>query len=265
MRPGPVHPRSRGEHRDSGPSGERACGSSPLARGTRGRADPGQAARRFIPARAGNTGAAPAQRRRSPVHPRSRGEHLAIIVTMAGYRGSSPLARGTQPALHRVPDGHRFIPARAGNTPGRASSTRCPSVHPRSRGEHVRPGGGLRRVHGSSPLARGTRSAVRGSDRRLRFIPARAGNTSAAPSCGPGANGSSPLARGTPRRGPARPGPKRFIPARAGNTARSRGASRCSAVHPRSRGEHEAARRALVAFAGSSPLARGTPRDSSAT
>ena len=53
--PNTVHPRSRGEHEAQDAPDTAAAGSSPLARGTRpsrGRSIP---ARRFIPARAGNT------------------------------------------------------------------------------------------------------------------------------------------------------------------------------------------------------------------
>ena len=112
----PVHPRSRGEHSNRAPPPTSSNGSSPLARGTR-RFDTAEILRRrFIPARAGNT--RPGRRRRPwpPVHPRSRGEHTS--PTAAGWRttGSSPLARGTPRFRRRLRLGHRFIPARAGNT-----------------------------------------------------------------------------------------------------------------------------------------------------
>ena len=52
--------------------------------------------------------------------------------------------------------------------------------------------------------------------------------------------------------------PHRFIPARAGNTGHCRGPRPTSPVHPRSRGEHSDMPGHAGAFAGSSPLARGT-------
>ena len=71
----PVHPRSRGEHSVKCTPRPAPVGSSPLARGTRHARVPCAVARRFIPARAGNTDHEPAHHRPRPVHPRSRGEH----------------------------------------------------------------------------------------------------------------------------------------------------------------------------------------------
>ena len=71
----PVHPRSRGEHYGGRGSGKSHFGSSPLARGTRGSYQHGCCDRRFIPARAGNTGRFWWRVGRQAVHPRSRGEH----------------------------------------------------------------------------------------------------------------------------------------------------------------------------------------------
>ena len=115
--PSSVHPRSRGEH---------ARGSTPAG-----------ASRRFIPARAGNTGRS--------------------VIGMESC--------------------HRFIPARAGNTCEPQPMDYPSAVHPRSRGEHVDLGVIRHPVDGSSPLARGTRRGRATPTPELRFIPARAGNT----------------------------------------------------------------------------------------
>ena len=172
-------------------------GSSPLARGTPPAVPEGELGERFIPARAGNTVVDDGRGVLGPVHPRSRGEHGGSL--------DDPMGRG------------RFIPARAGNTSPSPTHCRALPVHPRSRGEHLPPYSPELKPHGSSPLARGTqRSPVTGAS-RTRFIPARAGNTSASPSA---------------------PSP--------------------TTVHPRSRGEHTTAVRVPLAEAGSSPLARGT-------
>ena len=172
----------------------------------------------------------------------------------------------------------RFIPARAGNT--RPSRCRCSAapVHPRSRGEHgdltaTGDAGG-----GSSPLARGTLPPRAFEILQRRFIPARAGNTSAKHMTALDAavhprsrgehraaltgsshrSGSSPLARGTLGNVRRHTNATRFIPARAGNTCVAFVATMVLRVHPRSRGEHAVKRLAIHCAGGSSPLARGT-------
>ena len=277
--PCPVHPRSRGEHRGCAEGATYGIGSSPLARGTPSGGAGAGPARRFIPARAGNTSLAGPAIEPGAVHPRSRGEHRCCPMAVGVANGSSPLARGTPHPDGDCYEGDRFIPARAGNTG--SCGRRAPSgpVHPRSRGEH-----GPRRYipshrYGSSPLARGTHTDSSVGTYRCRFIPARAGNTPDAPrqtsstSVHPRSRGehpvaaplavfhagSSPLARGT--QGVDEPCllVDRFIPARAGNTDRSGTYRPVSTVHPRSRGEHATKGAAGYPRVGSSPLARGTP------
>ena len=254
----PVHPRSRGEHSLTIVSRTIRPGSSPLARGTRGPLNefPGEVT----------------------VHPRSRGEHFRSQGAVRLRTGSSPLARGTPMSDHSSGIGRRFIPARAGNTRAGRRAPRHGAVHPRSRGEHIRKHWGGSTWYGSSPLARGTLPRRLGRDRGRRFIPARAGNTSArdgtrssppvhprsrgehmsTPAGRTGMPGSSPLARGT-RCGRRREWiGDRFIPARAGNTARGLPLDCHSTVHPRSRGEHGPRAPPVRRESGSSPLARGT-------
>ena len=212
-----VHPRSRGEHTVADYVGRARDGSSPLARGTRRSGTRSRRPGRFIPARAGNTSRAGSPARARPVHPRSRGEHPSAGGHAPASSGSSPLARGTREygCTRRI--GNRFIPARAGNTPLRASNGDTSTVHPRSRGEHYPGVRGRKDQYGSSPLARGTLDDGNGMRLRHRFIPARAGNTPVRVGClslpsvhprsrgehalGGGETqahlGSSPLARGT--------------------------------------------------------------------
>ena len=133
------------------------------------------------------------------------------------------------------------------------------AVHPRGRGEHSSISFEIQRGDGSSPRARGTRTA--GADRRSswRFIPAGAGNTvlRATEPCRPPVHPRGRGEHGFSRSMLSRCG--RFIPAGAGNT-------RCEAiwpawatVHPRGRGEHIRACAAPAFASGSSPRARGTP------
>ena len=212
-----VHPRSRGEHLDAWWSDPITDGSSPLARGTPEIVPLHPRPVRFIPARAGNTSRRSSSRVITPVHPRSRGEHVTMATTDNNWTGSSPLARGTRPSGRRGRGFGRFIPARAGNTPAAPPHPTPLPVHPRSRGEHGTSSDSTISYCGSSPLARGTLrppAERRGPD---RFIPARAGNTPIRAAAGRGRTvhprsrgehsptpgsahawtGSSPLARGT--------------------------------------------------------------------
>ena len=166
--------------------------------------------------------------------------------------------RGTQGIYLRLFYGVRFIPACAGNTRGHAAGFQNLTVHPRMCGEHFVFIPLLVVYGGSSPHVRGTHGYL--SQRRdlIRFIPACAGNTSAAtPSfqttavhprmCGEHHRwsqeetnnlGSSPHVRGTPGIFPKGFGLKRFIPACAGNTCLEISAYRYGTVHPRMCGEH---------------------------
>ena len=132
----PVHPRSRGEHSVRTPARVPLTGSSPLARGTLCVIHRDAVPRRFIPARAGNTGSRGTARRLEAVHPRSRGEHDTCSPQRGHRPGSSPLARGTQQGGPDPVAQERFIPARAGNTGTRRRAAPGSPVHPRSRGEH---------------------------------------------------------------------------------------------------------------------------------
>ena len=151
--------------------------------------------------------------------------------------------------------------------------------HPRSRGVYYRQATAVRRLGGSSPLARG----LLHDDRVLRdgpgIIPARAGFTSRRPPTGvptrdhprsrgvyhaePGAKlhvgGSSPLARGL-QWGPVKQGGRAgIIPARAGFTAWLCACRMGPRDHPRSRGVYWNPAIHDAKSNGSSPLARGLP------
>ncbi len=152
-------------------------GLSPLARGTQGLNKYQSIQCRFIPAGAGNTQHSGNICHPSPVYPRWRGEHPGTPTRQHYHFGLSPLARGTQGHKKEPLYRRRFIPAGAGNTPGRPSDYFGVSVYPRWRGEHVTPSSPPLSTAGLSPLARGTRRASRKRKTRCRFIPAGAGNT----------------------------------------------------------------------------------------
>ena len=237
----PVHPRAGGEHYACPVTRRRRYGSSPRGRGTRTDERAERFARRFIPARAGNT--APAELEGAFVH------------------GSSPRGRGTPFDSEEGDEQRRFIPARAGNTGRRGFVARHDAVHPRAGGEHQAPVPALLIAPGSSPRGRGTRARRPWTAPPRRFIPARAGNTrsgSASPTRAPvhpragGEHhpksgrygqgiGSSPRGRGTRSWRASRNRFRRFIPARAGNTRTRRTRNRRRTVHPRAGGEHATA------------------------
>ena len=193
--------------------------------------------------------------------------------------GSSPRVRGTPLGGSRAHRPVRFIPACAGNTIRSPARTATCSVHPRVCGEHD-PAEASRVVeHGSSPRVRGTLSLRKPVAELHRFIPACAGNTSAASKPGAACSvhprvcgehcclviwgysvaGSSPRVRGTLAPEPELEAPERFIPACAGNTRRSTAPLSCRSVHPRVCGEHSNAGENDVSAVGSSPRVRGTP------
>ena len=95
------HPRSRGVYRPPFRISRTRAGSSPLARGLRGRNIPTVRGIRIIPARAGFTGGSVHVGRLDPDHPRSRGVYVESNPFDQSSWGSSPLARG----LHR----HLFL------------------------------------------------------------------------------------------------------------------------------------------------------------
>ena len=161
----------------------------------------------------------------------------------------------------------------------RASSSKAPADHPRSRGEYR-----WRRVvvsvtRGSSPLSRGIPSHLRAASVLRRIIPALAGNTrrpggrthrdwdhprsrgeyTSSHLGGVCLRGSSPLSRGILVDLPLLSGRLGIIPALAGNTLLDAMDREDQRDHPRSRGEYSAHDRVNQVREGSSPLSRGIP------
>ena len=119
-----VHPRVRGEHATPRCSFSQADGSSPRPRGTRITTYHIPTEWRFIPASAGNTNFIGGVMRLDTVHPRVRGEHVALLVVAVMKTGSSPRPRGTLGVVHFAEGLWRFIPASAGNTPASPRRTK---------------------------------------------------------------------------------------------------------------------------------------------
>ncbi len=273
-----VHPRICGERLGTPQSMDSIYGSSPHARGTRGRLPVPGLPGRFIPACAGNASRPPSHPPGTSVHPRMRGGRY--IPSQHGIRrhGSSPHARGTRHQLFHHIGQHRFIPACAGNAAVFLEKTGARLVHPRMRGERAPATLPIEASFGSSPHARGTQPLEPCHSLCRRFIPACAGNAWARArqtarcavhprmrgersmiSCAASlASGSSPHARGTPRGPAGRFRCRRFIPACAGNAESHAGPAHPYAVHPRMRGERWRNMMKPRPRPGSSPLARGT-------
>ena len=213
----PVHPRVCGERNNRWTKVNPRTGSSPRVRGT----GPGRAerlcVRRFIPACAGNGHVRLPGGALMPVHPRVCGERRRALAYPRISAGSSPRVRGTDADQTPASTQLRFIPACAGNGPGRQRARLWPPA--------------------SSPRVRGT-AIWRQSLRHLtRFIPACAGNGVAeqliaagvtvhprvcgerAQKVDPGSPriGSSPRVRGTDPDATRVDVEHRFIPACAGN------------------------------------------------
>ena len=217
-------------------------GSSPRVRGTR---DAGVALRRrarFIPACAGNSCRDLRSSLISAVHPRVCGVSRWSCCRGLSFGGSSPRVRGTRGSRCWRCAGGRFIPACAGNSCAAFLAKLGAPVHPRVCGELVEHerllpavhrfipacagnsstiGRGRRRVHGSSPRVRGTRSGPDAAEEHGRFIPACAGNSAAGAVALGVLDGSSPRVRGTPSRCSGQSCNPRFIPACAGNSTQA--------------------------------------------
>ena len=92
--------------------------------------------------------------------------------------GSPPLTRGILATGIDNMLAFRFTPAHAGNTPYGFRLRSWNKVHPRSRGEYIRPVLPTVKVGGSPPLTRGILRFLILLSVLLRFTPAHAGNTS---------------------------------------------------------------------------------------
>ena len=152
--------------------------------------------------------------------------------------GSSPLTRGKLDSQVQTLQTLRLIPAHAGKTRTRTSSTSVSRAHPRSRGENASELSEGLTPTGSSPLTRGKQVCRLTQSARVRLIPAHAGKTGTPRGLPPpegahprsrGENvarrsvivsltGSSPLTRGKPSCPSSQRFPWWLIPAHAGKT-----------------------------------------------
>ena len=177
-----------------------------------------------------------------------RGVHDFLFLSRFSLQGSSPHARGPQLVVYLSQLDKRFIPACAGSTAQPRSGRGRTGVHPRMRGVHDQTDHIVVASQGSSPHARGPRTAPAVRCSPAGFIPACAGSTHLYRSLLRRAEvhprmrgvhcprvpllewpeGSSPHARGPLISSQASCNPLRFIPACAGSTAAFRSLSRLS-------------------------------------
>ncbi len=253
-----VHPHTRGKHDGNACDFSAGYGSSPHAWETPTTALLKCSARRFIPTRVGNTKQNKKRRLIPPVHPHTRGKHVATGAATGATGGSSPHAWETPFEGRIFIAAVRFIPTRVGNTNTASHAALRTSVHPHTRGKHTCDDLMSLRSDGSSPHAWETRAPAWIEKRCLRFIPTRVGNTflgrrinirvSVHPHtrgkhekrafCFCQGVGSSPHAWETPEpAGQALPF-LRFIPTRVGNTTQKVPSPRNCPVHPHTRGKH---------------------------
>ena len=191
-------------------------------------------------------------------HPRIRGEHGHLEVTVDPIQGSSPHTRGALWVDDGTKTGARIIPAYAGSTFPSLASTSARRDHPRIRGEHADIIIFRSIAAGSSPHTRGARLRQARPPGIERIIPAYAGSTPGCPSpSGAGRDhprirgehplphsrphgrpGSSPHTRGAPHAEHCSSRKTGIIPAYAGSTAPPPQVRRSGPDHPRIRGEH---------------------------
>ena len=152
-------------------------GSSPLTRGKLGTPTVGVVKIGLIPAHAGKTKPANVLGRNASAHPRSRGENKARERPGSQRFGSSPLTRGKLVATSTGTAPSGLIPAHAGKTPRRRTSSAALPAHPRSRGENIAGDYDRYREWGSSPLTRGKHRPYKPNGDVQGLIPAHAGKT----------------------------------------------------------------------------------------
>mgnify|MGYP007014471797 CR=1 FL=1 len=155
----------------------------------------------------------------------------------------------------------RIIPARAGQTWKCPCSRTSRQDHPRACGANSFYGEGPNIGAGSSPRVRGKLAVVLVQVRRVRIIPARAGQTSTSPLNGEAGDGSSPRVRGKRAIVLTSCLSCRIIPARAGQTGPVPSVICLGTDHPRACGANSASDWVEAWRTGSSLRVRGKRLD----
>ena len=172
-----VYPRTGGGNSSCLPPPRLGVGLSPHGRGKRGAADDVRHHRRSIPARAGETNLYPLPHFNPGVYPRTGGGNQLPPAQFLAPLGLSPHGRGKPQEHRRLRLIERSIPARAGETGPAAFPARALAVYPRTGGGNLTNMDGRPTAEGLSPHGRGKLVEDYGYNRRIRSIPARAGET----------------------------------------------------------------------------------------
>ena len=131
----------------------------------------------------------------TPVFPARAGQPRTMRLGGRRVEGLSPLARGNQILRHCWTLWLGPIPARAGQPrPCRIRRPWC-WAYPRSRGATFASVGGMDKMKGLSPLARGNQGRCMGRPAYQGPIPARAGQPYRTAACS-GSSGAYPRSRG---------------------------------------------------------------------
>ena len=170
-----------------------------------------------IPAGAGGTASCVPRKRFARAYPRRRGGNLPRVVAKVRDKGLSPQARGEPCRKVQVGPEQGPIPAGAGGTARRSSTTRSTRAYPRRRGGNTTAYRIVAACVGLSPQARGELAPLKRADNVRGPIPAGAGGTR-----------QRPFHRGGGRAYPRR---------RGGNLAAVWAAVRDEGLSPQARGE----------------------------
>ena len=274
------HPRACGANLADIDKAYDVNGSSPRMRGKQNNAYVTFSAQRIIPAHAGQTFGSQSRIGTMPDHPRACGANGIIHGRNHADAGSSPRMRGKPIRSGEFFYHSRIIPAHAGQTRSSHPIRQYRSDYPRACGANDSLYHRLDFAHGSSPRMRGKLHGPRDGGRRLRIIPAHAGQTTSASrhhrpitdhprACGanstpttrpPNSVGSSPRMRGKLQAGHRQHDTVRIIPAHAGQTCRGRRIPGRRPDHPRACGANDIPHAGRIVGVGSSPRMRGKPR-----
>ena len=131
------HPRTRGEYKKVMIDGKEVEGSPPHTRGIQVVQHLLLVLQGITPAHAGNTYPTREERSHWRDHPRTRGEYIECVFSVASPMGSPPHTRGIQLDSLEAAQKDGITPAHAGNTPFLTAPMRSCRDHPRTRGEYM--------------------------------------------------------------------------------------------------------------------------------